>query len=427
MGWGFGWKIAPFAMWDLLGFAKVIEDMKQLGLVIPEWVKKLQDSNIQSFYNKDITLNETTSITKEACQSESCFTSAIVHNHNDRILLGNPYDEIRLSSLKTKTHNLLWQNSESTLIDLDDNVVLFEINSKGNTLSFKVVEGLLTVLEMLPYKPWRGLIIGNDSGNFSAGANLLEMAMLVKSGEFAKVAEFLDKIQHLMLKIRYSPKPVVAAVEGLAIGGGCELVMASPHVVAASESYIGLVEMGVGLIPGAGGLMNMATYASEKAATHHPSDLYPFLKKVFETVGMAKVSNSATEAIDLGFLPCNTHLVMNSDRKIFVAKELVLYLDKEGYLPPPENNIFVAGKSGRAMLEMMSYTMKEGGFISEYDQYLANKLAYVLTGGDIDAPTYVSETYMLKLEKEAFLPLLKQPKTQARVEHMLKTKKALRN
>lgn len=427
MEWGFGWDVGPFELWDLLGFTSIIEDMKKIGLIIPDWIHNLQDSQVKRFYHQELSLDGNDLLTHEPCLGESCFTSGMVYAPSGRILLGNPQDEIRLSSVKSNGKNILWQNSESALLDLGDGVVLFEFRSKGNTLTVKTVEGLLTVLDMLSTKPWRGMIIGNDHGHFSAGANLMEMATMAKSGPPEKIAQFLDQVQIMMQRLRYSPKPIVAAVQGLAVGGGCELMMACPHVVATAESYIGLVELSVGLIPGAGGLMTMAAYASDKAATNSASDLHPFLKKAFETIGMATVSKSATEAMELGFLPCHTHLVMNGDRRIFVAKELVLYLDKEGYLPPPERNILVAGHPGRAMLELMAYTMQQGGFISEYDQFLANRLAYVLTGGDLDTPTYVSENYLLQLEKEMFLPLLQQPKTQERVAYMLQTKKPLRN
>ena len=230
-----------------------------------------------------------------------------------------------------------------------------------------------------------------------------------------------------MKRIRYSPKPVVSAVQGLALGGGCELMMATPNVVASAESYVGLVELGVGLIPAAGGLMNMASWASRQALKVGEYYLMPFVEKVFKTIGMATVSRSAENAMNLGFLPCNAHMIMNNDRRLYVAKELVMYLNHEGYRPPTPKEILVGGESARATLEMMSYNMQQGGWISDYDRFLANKLAYVLTGGDITAPTYISEDYMFNLEKSVFLPLLNEEKTQERIEHMLMKKKPLRN
>jgi 3-hydroxyacyl-CoA dehydrogenase len=272
------------------------------------------------------------------------------------------------------------------------------------------------------------MVIGNGTANFSAGANLAEMAMAAQSGNLDAIANLLVKFQTLLQRIHDFPKPIVAALGGRALGGGCELVMACPQVVAAAESYIGLVELGVGLIPAGGGIMRIATWAAERAATESPKDIQPFLKQVFETVGMAKVSNSAYEAKQLGFLSPNAKIVMNGDRLLFVAKEEVLRLEREGYTPPPESNaIMVLGRPARAMLEHGAYIFEQGGFISEYDRYLASRLAYVLTGGDLSVPCLVDENYLLKLERETFIPLLSQPKTQERIAHMLKTKKPLRN
>ncbi len=351
----------------------------------------------------------------------------MVHTPQGSILLGQPHDEIRLSSIEHNPDYVLWQNDESAVLDLGSGVVLFQMRSKGNTLSKAVVEGLLSALDLLAEKPWQGMIIGNDDKHYCAGANLLEMATLAQGGKFTEIALFLDQVQTLMKRIRYSPKPIVSAVHGLALGGGCELLMATGHVVASAESYIGLVELGVGLIPGAGGIMTMASWVSQQALKMGEANLHPFLEKVFKTVGMATVSKSAEDAINLGFLPCNSHVVINSDRRLYVAKQLISYLNQEGYLPPPAREILVAGETGRAMLEMIAYNMQQGGWISEYDQFLANKLAYVLTGGDITAPTYVSEDYLFNLEKTVFLPLLQQEKTQARIEYMLKHKKAQKN
>ena len=425
MAWGFGWQIKPFELWDILGFNLVIEDMKKEGLTIPYWIEKLNSRHIDNLYHHHLETGEIT--IKESCLSESCVTSGIVHYPWGSILLAKPHDEISLAQIEDNPNYILWQNKESALLDLGNGVVLFQMRSKGNTLSKGVVEGLLEVLDLLPEKPWQGMIIGNEDKNFCAGANLLEMATLAQGKKFKEIALFLDQVQTLMKRIRYSPKPIVSAVQGLALGGGCELLMATPHVVASAESYIGLVELGVGLIPGAGGIMSMASWASQQALKVDESQLYPFLGKVFKTVGMAKVSQSAEDAISLGFLSCNAHVVMNSDRRFYVAKQLIAYLSQEGYLSPPEREILVAGESGRAMLEMMAYNMQQGGWISEYDRLLANKLAYVLTGGDITAPSYVSEDYLFNLEKAVFLPLLQESKTQERVAYMLQHKKPLKN
>ncbi|MEO0517671.1 MAG: enoyl-CoA hydratase-related protein, partial [Cyanobacteria bacterium P01_A01_bin.116] len=211
-------------------------------------------------------------------------------------------------------------------------------------------------------------------------------------------------------------------------GGGCELVMACPQVVAAAESYIGLVEMGVGLIPGAGGLMRMVERAADKAASDAPSHIQPFLTHAFQTIAMAKVSSSAEEAQQMGYLMPTTKIIMNSNYRLQVAKEEVLRLANQGYQPLPERrDIWVLGQPGRAVLEHMAYVLEQGGFASAYDRYLANRLAFVMTGGNLTVPERVSAEYLLQLERENFVPLLENLKTQARMAHLLKHKKPLRN
>ncbi len=204
--------------------------------------------------------------------------------------------------------------------------------------------------------------------------------------------------------------------------------MACPTVVAAAESYIGLVELGVGLIPGAGGIMRTVKRIAERAMTDSPRQIQPFLQTAFETIAMAKVSNSAYEAQEFGYLPPTARILMDGDRRLAVAKEEVLCLSRTGYIPPPVGNaIIVLGRPGRAMLEHGAYIFQQSGYASEYDRYLAGRLAYVMTGGDLTAPALVHEDYLLQLERETFIPLLNQPKTQERIAHMLKTKKPLRN
>jgi 3-hydroxyacyl-CoA dehydrogenase len=381
MRWGFGWELGPFEIWETLGFETVLADMKAAGMPVPEWVEvKSQKSKVKS----------------ENLTPDSRFP-------------------------------LIWQNPEAALLDMGDGVVLYEFRSKGNTLSLQVVDGLAEVLDLVENGNYRGLVIGNSSAHFSGGANLAEMAMMAQSG-LGAIADLIVKFQTLLQRIHYFPKPIVAAIQGRVLGGGCELVMACPQVVAAAETYIGLVELSVGLIPGAGGIMRSVTWAADRAATEAPHHIQPFLRRVFETIGMAKVSNSAAEAQELGFLPPTARILMNGDRRLEVAKEEVLCSDRAGYTPPPERNaIMVLGRPGRAALEYAALTLYQGGFISEYDRYLASRLAYVMTGGELSAPALVDENYLLQLERESFLPLLSQPKTQERIAHMLKHKKPLRN
>ncbi|PZD72011.1 putative 3-hydroxyacyl-CoA dehydrogenase [Acaryochloris thomasi RCC1774] len=429
MRWGFGWRLGPFEMWDVLGFETVIKDMQASGIAVPSWVEQMQWAGAHSFY-------------QEIGREEEDLTQSphplhfVYQPQRGYGPIETPRDEFTLAPFKVDPTRTLWQNSEAALLDIGDGVVLFEFRSKGNTLSRVVVDGFSEALDLIEEGDYCGLVIGNDGEHFSAGANLADMVKFSHQDrvnvfadcEHGAIAKLLDRFQALMLRLHYFPQPIVAAIRGRVLGGGCELVMACPHVVAAAETYIGLVELSVGLVPGAGGIMTMATWAAEHAATDDPSDIQPFLKRAFETIGTAKVSGSAYEAQEWGYLPPTAEIVMNSDRRLYVAKEEVLRLDHEGYAPPPKRNaIKVLGKPARALFETAAYLMQKGGYISEYDRFLANRLAYVITGGDLSAPSMVSDDYLLGLEREMFLPLFGQKKTQERIMHTLRTKKPLRN
>lgn len=409
--WGFGWELGPFQIWDALGFETVLADMQAAGLAIPDWVEAARREGARGFYQNQEGIEE---------------PQTAVLSPQGWLPLPAPADEIHPADLRAK--HTLWENPEAALLDLGEGVALYEFRSKGNTLSMNVLKGLATVLDRIETEDFQGLVIGNDGENFSAGANLAEIGKLVLSGQLETVDQLIVQFQTLMQRIHYFPKPVVAAVQGRALGGGCELVMSCPLVVAAAETYIGLVELGVGLIPGGTGTMRMAAWAAERAAAESPHQIQPFLRAAFETVAMAKVAGSASEAQELGFLPPTAQIVMNSDRRLYVAKQEVLCQARVGYAPPPQRPaIMVLGRPTRTLLDHAASTLQQGGFISEYDRYLAGQLAYVITGGDLSAPALVSEEYLLQLERQVFVPLLQQAKTQERIAHLLKTKKPLRN
>ena len=407
MRWGFGWELGPFEIWDVIGFKTIVTDMQTSDIPLADWVETMiKHHQVDGFY-----------------QSDKVYTPGYEY-----VALNTPQDEIDLDVVKSQPNHILWQNEEAALLDIGDGVVLYEFRSKGNTLSFKVMSGLTEVLDILENRDYRGMVIGNSNVNFCGGANLAEIGKLAQSGQLDRVSDLVGQFQTTLQRIHYFPKPIVAAVRGLALGGGCELVMACPQVVAAAESYIGLVELSVGLIPGAGGIMRMAAWAAERAANETATQIQPFLQQVFETVGMAKVANSAYEAQELGFLSPTAKIVINSDRRLYVAKQEVIRLDLESYAPiPKRDSIMVLGQPGKAALEHGAYVFQQGGYISEYDRFLANRLAYVLTGGELSSPSLVSEDYLLQLERDSFVPLLKEQKTQERIAHLLKTKKPLRN
>jgi 3-hydroxyacyl-CoA dehydrogenase len=407
MRWGFGWELGPFEIWDVLGFKTIITDMQTSNIPLADWVTTMiKHHQVGGFYQQD----------------------QVYVPDEGYVALNSPQDEIDLQVIKSHPENIIWQNEEAALLDLGDGVVLYEFLSKGNTLSFKVMSGLTEALDTLENGDYHGMVIGNSNANFCGGANLAEIGALAQSGQFEAIADLVLQFQKTLQRIHYFPKPIVAAVRGLAVGGGCELVMACPQVVAAAESYIGLVELSVGLIPGAGGIMRMAAWAAEHSAKETASQIQPFIQRVFETVGMAKVSNSGYEAQELGFLPTTAKVIMNGDRRLYVAKQEVIRLALEGYAPIPQrDSIMVLGQPGKAALEQAAYAFQQGGYISEYDRFLANRLAYVLTGGELTAPAFVSEDYLLQLERDLFVPLLQEAKTQERISHLLKTKKPLRN
>jgi 3-hydroxyacyl-CoA dehydrogenase len=275
---------------------------------------------------------------------------------------------------------------------------------------------------------WRGMVIANDGANFSVGANLGELATELQRGKMDSVEQAVSNFQKAALAIRYAEKPVVVALRGKALGGGCELSMGAAGVVAATETYMGLVELGVGLIPAGSGSMTMTARAGEQAATANPSDIQPFLQNVFETIAMAKVATSGQEAIELGYIPQHTRIAMNEDRRIHIARQEVMRLTEQGYLPPPKRTrIFVPGAPGFAAFKNAAWQMQESGWISKYDAFLAEKLAHVLCGGALHGPDYVHEDYLIELEREVFMSLLGEEKTQARIHSILTTNKPLRN
>lgn len=412
MRWGFGWELGPFQIWDILGFERVRRAMDGGGYELPDWIDALADSETPEFYSRDDGRRTVFAPSHRSFEEDSI-----------------PPDRVDLSVLRGDHKREIWSADSCGLLDMGDGVALFEFRSKANTLGRAVIEGLSEAIERVEDDPsLRGMVIGNEGNNFSVGANLVELATAVQQGAFDSVDGYLRLFQSTMQRVRYAAKPVVVAAHQRVLGGGCELLMASTHPVASAESYIGLVELGVGLIPAASGSTRFAALAARRTPNGHPSEVQAWLRKFFEAVAMSTVSTSAREAQEIGFLPEHARIVMNDDRRLFVARELVRQLSSEGYYPPyRQQRIRVLGRPARAALSVMVQQYLEGQFISEYDAYLANRLAFVMTGGELTAPQEVPEDYLLDLERQVFLELVRQEKTQARVEHMLKTKKPLRN
>ena len=317
-------------------------------------------------------------------------------------------------------------SSDSIIKDLGDGVLNIEFRTKMNTLGQGVLMGLNKAVD-LAEKNHRGIVIGNEGSHFSAGANLGAIFMAAAEQEYDEINLAIKYFQDSMMKLRYSNIPVIAAPHGLTLGGGCEVTMHCDKAVVYSESYIGLVEVGAGLIPGGGGCKEMALRASRKFSKNDVE--LNVLQEYFLNIGMAKTSTSAHEAIDLGYLePNNDTIIMNKNHQISIAKKQAILMSDYGYLPPcSEKNIKVLGKQALGMFMVGTDTMKAGKYISEHDQKIANKIAYVISGGDLSNATFVNEQYLLDLEREAFLSLCSERKTLERIQHILKTGKPLRN
>jgi len=409
--WGFGWEKGPFELWDALGMETVQQGMADQDLEAPAWGRRLAEEG-GAFYQ-----------TSEG-ERTVYLPGEAGYKPDPR-----PDDELDLAAVKQDEANELWTNDEAALLDLGDGVTLFEFRSKANTLGRTVMQGLRECIERVEETSGlRGLVVGNQGKNFSVGANLYEMVQAVKQGGFDQIGAYIAEFQDTVQRVRYAEKPVVVATHQRVLGGGCEMAMACPNPVAAAETYIGLVELGVGLIPAGTGTMRFAAKAAHEAPNDNHSTIQDHLRPYFETVAMAEVAESAAQGIEMGFLPENTRLVMHEDRRLHVAKQEVLRRSEEGYAPPPVmNKIKVLGEKTLSTFKVALMQYREGNYITEYDEFLASKLATVMCGGRLSSPQKVHEDYVLELERETFLSLLGEEKTMERVEHMLKHNEPLRN
>lgn len=405
---GFGWELGPFETWDALGLVKGLELAQAEGKTVAPWVQELLDAGHTSFYKVD------EQGTKQYYDIESKRYQPIPGVENFIIL-----DNLRAAG------KVLWKNAGASVLDLSDGILNVEFHSKMNAMGSDVIQGLMKGVEMAE-KGYRGLVVGNDGPNFSAGANLGLVYMFALEQDYDELNLMIAQFQQAMMRMRYSSIPVVGTPHGLALGGGCELNLHCDRVVASAETYMGLVEFGVGLIPGGGGTKEMTLRTALKYEEGEPE--YNLLRNTYMTISTAKVSTSAAEAFDLGFLRRGDEIVVNSNRVIAQAKAAALELAAAGYTQPvPKTNIKVHGKGALAMFNTGVYAMKEGNYISAHDQKIADKLAYVMCGGDLSSPTEVSEQYLLDLEREAFLSLTGERKTLERIQSILTTGKPLRN
>jgi 3-hydroxyacyl-CoA dehydrogenase len=405
MKWGFNWDLGPFETWDVIGLKGSVERMESEGLTVPAWVNDWIAAGNSSFYQY-----------REG--------STFYYLRNEYKGLAARPELISLESLKQQ-NKVIRSNSGASLIDIGDGVACLEFHSPNNAIGADILMMIQHSVEEVR-KNHRGLVIANEGRNFCVGANLMLLLMEAQDGEWDEVDSIIRVFQDSMLKLKRLEKPVVAAPHRMTLGGGVEACMPADQILFAAETYFGLVEVGVGLIPAGGGCKEMALRTSN-LITDPDVDIQPYLNQIFETIGMAKVSTSGHDVKRLGYMRPQDAVVLNQDHRIYEAKQSVIRMDQAGYTPQPIEKIRVVGENGKAVMQIGAYSMRQGGYISDHDQLIANKLAHVLAGGNVPAGTWVTEQYMLDLEREAFLSLCGEVKTQQRMQHILSTGKPLRN
>lgn len=406
MKWGFGWEMGPFETWDAIGVEKSVQKMKDSGLEVPAWVTDMLEKGAPSFYKEE--------------NNELYF-----YNKGEyKPVEFNP-KVINLKQLK-KQKGVIKKNSGASLIDLGDGVALLEFHSPNNAIGLDILQMITFAIDEVE-KNYKGLVIGNQGKNFCVGANL---AMILMEAQDDNVYELDMVVRHFhqaMLKVKYSSKPVVAAPFAMTLGGGAEICLPAAHIQASAETYMGLVEVGVGLIPGGGGNKELYIKHLEGIPNGVQFDLQNVANKVFESIATAKVSTSGDEARENNFLNFADGISINGDHQLYDAKQAVLALHEKGYKPKVRKKVPVVGETGYATLLLGAEAMRLSGYISEHDLKIAKKLAFVIAGGKLPFGTEVDEQYLLDLEREAFLSLVSEPKSQHRMQHMLVNGKPLRN
>ncbi|HZI17530.1 MAG TPA: 3-hydroxyacyl-CoA dehydrogenase NAD-binding domain-containing protein [Pyrinomonadaceae bacterium] len=410
MRWGFGWELGVFETWDAVGVEKVVARMREEGRAVPPNVERMLAAGAASFY-------------KSEGGQEFYFDFAAGSYAPVTPLDG----AVVLKSVRERT-GVIKKNAGASLIDIGDGVACLEFHSKMNSIGGDTLQMLKFALSEVE-RNFLGLVVGNQGQNFSVGANLMLVLLSAQEEDWDELDLAIRAFQQATMSLRYSAKPVVVAPFQMTFGGGCEMTLHADRVRASAETYIGLVEVGVGLIPAGGGTKEMTVRALDAARRGAAeADPFPFIKTAFETVAMAKVATSAEEARGLGFLREGDSYSMNADRLVADAKQEVIALAAAGYVRPAERtDIRALGSSALSTLKLGIHQMRRGGYISDYDALIGEKLARVMTGGDLNHETTVSEQYLLDLEREAFLSLCGQRRTQERIAHMLKTGKPLRN
>ncbi len=416
MKWGFAWKMGPFEIWDVIGVDSSVTKMKEASYPIPDWVKEMLDLGKTTFYKRE-------------AGTSSFYDPSIKDYREVPVRPG----VILLPALKEREKKVAG-NQGASLIDIGDGIACLEFHTKMNAMGDDIVNMVIKSVDMVS-RDFEGLVIANHADMFSAGANLPLVLFTAQEEEWDDLEWMVKTFQDTFMKLKYLDKPVVAAPAGMALGGGCEICLAADRVRYGAETYMGLVEVGVGVLPAGGGSKELLLRNTEHLFEVQPGGVYPkqielmpYVARAFETIALAKVSTSGPEAVKLGYLRPQDKMTVNRDLLIEDAKKTVLAMNLEGYQPPrPDMEIRVGGKDTLAVLKMAVWTLHEQGYATDHDVTVSEKVAHVLSGGEVLADTKVSEQYLLDLEREAFVSLCGDPKTQDRMQHMLTTGKPLRN
>lgn len=408
--WGFGHEMGPFEIWDAVDVAETVKRMKADEYVVADWVQEMLDSGYATFYQTD---------------EKGIVTGYYAPDKKDYVPLDVDKRVYIIDNMRAEGKEVERRDGAS-LLDLGDGVALLEFHSKANAIEEDIIRMAQKALERLE-TDFDGLVIGNQGNNFSVGANIFMIVMMARSESWDQLEGTIREGQNLMQALRYAPKPVVTAPFGMALGGGAEITMTGTRVVAHAETYIGLVEFGVGVVPAWTGTTEMLRRNLNPIMAASPNaDPLPHLQKVFEQIALAKVAESAKQGRDMGFLTDCDRIIMNRDHLLHEAKREVLYL-MPNFQPRQPGKIYAAGRDAFAALQVGAKMLREGNYATDYDIEIAEKIAYILTGGAVSAPQWIDEQYFLDLEREAFVDLCHNEKTLQRIQHMLETNKPLRN
>ncbi len=405
---GFGWELGPFEQWDVIGVEKIIADVKAMGFKLGAWVEEMLAGGFKTFYTVENGVRKYYDVKSKSYKA--------IPGREAFIIMDNVF-----------TQKPVWKNQDARIDDIGDGVLNISWNTKMNSLGGGVLEGINKAIDIAEAQGWKGVVLGHDNPNFSAGANLAMIFMMAIEQDYDELDFAIRAFQHTTGRCRYSSIPVVAAPHGLTLGGGCEFTMHADAAAVAAETYIGLVEVGVGLIPGGGGTKEMAIRASDAYYAGDP--MIPVLAEKFTAIATAKVATSGQEGYSVGVLDKKKDfIVVNQSRVLAEAKAKVLELYNDGYVQKPmRNDVTVLGRAGLAALYAGAAAFNVGKYASDHDMLIAKKIAYVLCGGDLSAESKVTEQYLLDLEREAFLSLCGEKKTLERIQSILTSGKPLRN